>query len=227
MDGMRAILAALYCMMLVCVPAMAATSNLDILPAVQNVSVSVPPTALGSAGTRQSMTGYSGWLDNCANAAMSLVNQVMKAFGQKPLNWSKSSVKINGAGSTVDAYGSDASLTTIATITGSEDRLDTVMIPSGEYWELRYTAEPLVTREPVTASASPSLSIWIYDGLTGRDIARVEPPGGLDTATWARDGDPRPWTKQFTYGNGRGLYFDVTATSLKSYTIEVRTKQSR
>lgn len=219
MDIMRGIWVFVALAVLACAPAMAAIDEGNIMPAVQNISVTVPPTMTGVTGSQQSMTAYAGWLEQCSQAAMSLVNQVMKAFGQKPLSWSTSSVKTMGEAGT--GVPSDAGLTTVATITGSGDQIEAVTIPRGEYWEIRYTADPLVAG---ASSASPALSIWIYDGLTGNDIERVEPPGGFDTAAWAQSGDPRPWTKQFTRGNGRSLYFEITATSLKSYTIEVRAK---
>lgn len=218
---MRWMWAVLFLMVIACVPATAATPEEDLLAGVRNISVTVPPTMSAVLGTQESMTGYSGWLNNCAEAAMSLVNQVLKVFGQEPLAWSTASVK-NGGSDAVDisstSVSPDLGLVTIATITGSESQGQAVTIPKGAFWMIRYTADPLATGGQGT---TPALSIWIYDAKNGRDLDRVEPPGGLDPAAWARNGDPRPWAKQFMQGNGRVLFFEVTATSLKSYTIEV------
>lgn len=221
MDCMRGMCAVVVLVLVACAPAMAAIEGEDLLTGVKNISVTVPPTMAGVAGSQQSMTSYAGWLEQCSQAAMSLVNQVMKTFGQKPLDWSTSSVKMQGAAAGSGAALSDAGFTTIATITGSGEQLEAVTIPAGSSWEIRYTAEPLAAGG---GDAGPALSIWVYDAMTGRDIDRIEPPGGIDTAAWAQSGDPRPWTKQLTQGNGRSLFFEITATSLKSYTIDVRAK---
>jgi hypothetical protein len=119
-------------------------------------------------------------------------------------------------------------MTTIRTITGqSGEQTVNVSIPA-DYWELWYTADPLVTGGQDSHSATginsaifPSLSIQITDAVDSREIRTVEPPGGLDITLWQRAGDPRPWSEKFYQGNA--VYsFAITARHLRSYVIEVR-----
>jgi len=214
---------------------------------VQNISVTVPPTSSAVLGSQESMTEYSGWLNNCVDAIMSLTDQTLKVFGMKGLGWSTSSIQFRSGQSepagvttpvaqaqtvTNTAIRSDADLMTVGTITGSGHQTASVAIPEG-YWELWYTADPLITGGQNSHSSKgsnsavfPSMSIMIYDESTGEEIDEVEPPGGLDAALWARSGDPRPWTKKYYRGGGKTLAFDVSARHVKSYTIEIRVKDS-
>jgi hypothetical protein len=102
-----------------------------------------------------------------------------------------------------------------------------VTVPYG-YWELWYTADPLVTGGQDSHSATginsavfPTLSVVVSDAATGGVIETIEPPGGLDISLWQRSGDPRPWSAKFYEGN-KEYSFDITARNLKSYVIEVR-----
>jgi len=131
---------------------------------------------------------------------------------------------------TPDPLGDSPDLVTIDTITGgSGSRSANVTVSSG-YWEMWYTADPLVTGGQDSHSASgsqsavfPSLSVVVSDA-NGKEIATVEPPGGLDVNLWQRSGDPRPWSKKFYEGN-KEYTFDITARSVKSYLVEVRVRK--
>jgi hypothetical protein len=129
---------------------------------------------------------------------------------------------------TPDPLGDSLKLMTVTTITGmSGTQSVNVTVPYG-YWEMWYTADPLVTGGEDSHSATgtnsavfPSLAVIVRDAASGDEIETVEPPGGLDTSLWQRSGDPRPWSKKFYQGN-KMYTFDITARHLKSYLIEVR-----
>jgi len=115
----------------------------------------------------------------------------------------------------------------IQTIVGVGDETVTnVSIPSS-YWELWYTADPLTTGGQDVQSPSgsysavfPSLTIKIVDHDSGKVIDTIQPPGGLDTALWQKNGDPRPWSQKYYSGNA--VYdFDISAQNLRLYTIEI------
>jgi hypothetical protein len=120
--------------------------------------------------------------------------------------------------------------TTLITVTGQSGKTsDTFSVPGG-YWELWYTADPLITggQNSVSASGSnsalfPYLLIQVIDKTNSdRLVETVEPPGGLDKTLWAKSGiDPRPWKQKFYEGN-KEYYFVITTKHLKSYTIEAR-----
>ncbi len=132
---------------------------------------------------------------------------------------------------TPDPLGDRPNLETIKTITGmSGTQSVNVTVPNG-YWEMWYTAEPLVTGGQDSHSATgtnsavfPSLAVIVRDAVSGDEIETVEPPGGLDVNLWQRSGDPRPWSKKFFQGN-KAYIFDITARHLKSYIIEVRVQK--
>jgi hypothetical protein len=121
-------------------------------------------------------------------------------------------------------------LKTVQLITGgSGSQSVNVIVPAG-YWELWYSADPLVTGGQDSHSATgtnsavfPSLSIKVTDAGDGSEIRTVEPPGGLDSALWDRAGDPRPWSEKFYQGN-KEYTFDITARHLNSYVLEVRVR---
>lgn len=129
---------------------------------------------------------------------------------------------------TPDPLGENPGLKTVTTITGGSGRQSVnVTVPYG-YWELWYTADPLVTGGQDSHSATginsavfPTLSVVVSDAATGGVIETIEPPGGLDISLWQRSGDPRPWSAKFYEGN-KEYSFDITARNLKSYVIEVR-----
>ena len=120
--------------------------------------------------------------------------------------------------------------TSLITVTGQTGKTsDTFLVPGG-YWELWYTADPLITggQDSVSASGSnsalfPHLSIQVIDKTnSARVVETVEPQGGLDKTLWVKSGiDPRPWKQKFYEGN-KEYYFVITAKHLKSYTIEAR-----
>ena len=178
---------------------------------------------------------------------MSLTDQTLRVFGMKGLGWSTSSIQFRSgqnepAGVTTSAVQtqtvqnsairSNANLKTVGTIAGSGHQTASVTIPEG-YWELWYTADPLSTGGQDSHSSKgsnsavfPSMSIMIYDESNGEEIDEVEPPGGLDAALWARSGDPRPWIKKYYRGGGKTLAFDISARYVRSYTIEIRVRDS-
>ena len=97
--------------------------------------------------------------------------------------------------------------TSLMTVTGQTGKTsDTFLVPGG-YWELWYTADPLITggQDSVSASGSnsalfPHLSIQVIDKTnSARVVETVEPQGGLDKTLWAKSGiDPRPGNRNFT-----------------------------
>jgi hypothetical protein len=119
---------------------------------------------------------------------------------------------------------------TIATISGQSSLTsNNIYIPSG-YWELWYTADPMICGGQGQKSSKgsnsvvfPSLSIQVMDADHPNDIVEtITPPGGLDSILWQRSGiDPRPWSQKFFQG-GRNYYFIVNARSLNSYSIDIR-----
>ena len=123
--------------------------------------------------------------------------------------------------------------TTLITVTGQSGKTsDSFSVPGG-YWELWYTADPLITggQDSVSATGSnsalfPSLSIQIIDKNSRSVVETVEPQGGLDKTLWVKSGlDPRPWKQKFYEGN-KEYYFVVSARHLNSYTIEARIPKS-
>jgi hypothetical protein len=142
-----------------------------------------------------------------------------------------SSGQIPATASTPDPLGDSPSMVTVLTITGgSGTQSVNVTVPG--YWELWYTADPLVTGGQDSHSATginsavfPTLSVVVRDAASGQEIETVEPPGGLDTYLWQRAGDPRPWSEKFYRGNT--VYtFDITARHITSYIIEIRVPRS-
>ena len=127
------------------------------------------------------------------------------------------------------AIQSTPGLTTIQSITGVGDQTVTNVSVPASYWELWYTADPLTMggqNAQSVASASavfPSLSIRITDHDSGQVFDTVTPPGGLDPTLWQRAGDPRPWSQKYYSGNS--VYdFDISASNLRSYTIDIRVR---
>ena len=124
--------------------------------------------------------------------------------------------------------------TTLITVTGQSGKTsDTFSVPGG-YWELWYTADPLIKggQDSVSASGSnsavfPRLLIQVIDKTNSDKVVEtVEPPGGLDKTLWEKSGmDPRPWRQKFYEGN-KEYCFVITTKYLKSYTIEARIPKS-
>jgi hypothetical protein len=206
----------------------------------QNLSLSVPPTGTAILGTDESMHEYKNWLDECAHRLTNYSNQVLTLLGMREMDWTEnlpvsepvttlSPVQVPVATvQTPDPLGDSPTLMTVTTITGeSGSQSVNVIVPYG-YWEMWYTADPVVTGAQDSHSATgtnsavfPSLSVVIRNAATGERIETVEPPGGLDIYLWQRSGDPRPWSKKFYEGENE-YTFDMTARHLKSYLIEVR-----
>jgi hypothetical protein len=124
--------------------------------------------------------------------------------------------------------------TTLITVTGQSGKTsDTFFVPGG-YWELWYTADPLITggQDSVSASGSnsalfPYLSVQVIDTKNSdRVVETVEPQGGLDKTLWVKSGiDPRPWKQKFYEGN-KEYRFVITTKHIKSYSIEARIPKS-
>ena len=124
--------------------------------------------------------------------------------------------------------------TTLITVTGQSGKTSDIFSVPGGYWELWYTADPLIMggQDSVSASGSnsalfPYLSIQVIDTTNSdRIVETVEPPGGLDKTLWAKSGmDPRPWRQKFYEGN-KEYCFVITTKHLKSYAIEARIPKS-
>jgi hypothetical protein len=135
--------------------------------------------------------------------------------------------------SPASVFPESSKFTMLITVTGQSGKTsDSFSVPGG-YWELWYTADPLITggQDSVSASGSnsalfPSLSIQVIDKNSRRVVETVEPQGGLDKNLWAKSGiDPRPWKQKFYEGN-KEYYFVVSARHLNSYTIEARIPKS-
>jgi hypothetical protein len=117
---------------------------------------------------------------------------------------------------------------TIAVISGQfSQTVPGVTVPY-DYWEMWYTADPLVTGGQDVNSPSgsvsavfPVLSIEVIDNATGAVVDTVEPPGGLDVTLWQKSGDPRPWLQKF-YQGSKEYDFVIDAKYLKSYAIDIR-----
>lgn len=131
--------------------------------------------------------------------------------------------------SPASVFPESSKFTTLITVTGQSGKTsDSFSVPGG-YWELWYTADPLITggQDSVSATGSnsalfPSLSIQIIDKNSRSVVETVEPQGGLDKTLWVKSGlDPRPWKQKFYEGN-KEYYFVVSARHLNSYTIEAR-----
>jgi hypothetical protein len=100
-------------------------------------------------------------------------------------------------------------MTTIATFSGQNSlTTNNFYVPS--YWELWYTADPMVMGGQGQTSATgsysaviPTLSIQVMDGdIPNQVIRTIDPPGGLDMTLWQISGiDPRPWVEKFYEGN--------------------------
>ncbi len=124
--------------------------------------------------------------------------------------------------------------TTLITVAGQSGKIsDTFYVPQG-YWELWYTADPLITggQDSVSASGSnsalfPYLSIQVIDTKNSdRVVETVEPQGGLDKTLWVKSGiDPRPWKQKFYEGN-KEYRFVIMTKHIKSYSIEARIPKS-
>jgi hypothetical protein len=146
------------------------------------------------------------------------------------------SPKTNQVPSTTTSVFPDSErFTTLITVTGQYGKTSETFSVPGGYWELWYTADPVVTggQDSVSAFGSnsalfPGLSIQVIDTTNSDRIAEtVEPPGGLDKTLWAKSGiDPRPWKQKFYEGN-KEYRFVITAKHIKSYTIEARVPRNR
>lgn len=237
------------CISLLIVPVFSEETDEErILYGVQNLSLEVPPTGTALYGTKESMTEYQSWLEACSFQMMGYSNRLLGVLGLTGFAWpavfnsASPSAVTHAAPTTGDiapplpttkpmikpGYG----LTTIATITGGSGKnTTTVMIPYG-YWELWYTADPLLTGgqdsrsgRGSTSALFPVLMIVISKTDNDEEVEIVEPPGGLDYTLWRRAGDPRPWSQKFYNGN-KEFTFDITARHVKSYAIEVRARTS-
>lgn len=229
----------MVCLAYLIIPVTSQSDEKSILKEVQNISVTVVPTGTAILGSKESIHEYQNWLDACSYLWVTYSNSVLQVFGINGFDWyHKSSVPIAPpAAPTVPAPAitpvplirESPGLTTIGTITGQSGRKSAkIMVPSG-YWELWYTADPLVTGGQDSHSASgansavfPTLSMEITDAEDPNNVIEtVEPPGGLDVTLWQRSYDPRPWSKKF-YQGYKEFNFDITARHVKSYVIEVR-----
>lgn len=144
-------------------------------------------------------------------------------------------LKTNQGPSTMtSAFPDSERFATLITVTGQSGKTSETFSVPGGYWELWYTADPVITggQDSVSASGSnsalfPYLSIQVIDTTNSdRIVETVEPPGGLDKTLWAKSGmDPRPWKQKFYEGN-KEYCFVITTKHINSYTIEARVPKS-
>ena len=230
----------IVCFACMVIPVSSQSAEESILESVKNISVTVPPTGSAILGAGESMTQYQGWLEEIADALITFSNNLLSLLGLEELNWSVSSTPATTASAVqpitttpAPAIRESPGLTTISTITGGSGRQTVnVNVPVG-YWELWYTADPLVTGGQDSTSSTgtnsalfPSLSIKITDAATSAELKTIEPPGGLDKNLWQRSGDPRPWSEKF-YKGYREFTFDITARHVNSYVLEIRVPEEK
>jgi hypothetical protein len=207
---------------------------------VQPTGSQVQPAGTAVSGSKELMSEYQNRLDICASNIVTFSNTILNLIGLNGMNWAAPKPSASNtvtpsptilepvATSNAPLIRESPGLTTIQTIMGqSGQQRVNVTVPSG-YWELWYTADPLVTGGQDSHSATgtnsaifPTLSIKIMGAGDSREIETIEPPGGLDSYLWQKAGDPRPWSEKFYQGNT--VYtFEITARHLKSYVIEIR-----
>lgn len=125
-----------------------------------------------------------------------------------------------------EEYESPAVLATYMRIDGTmTGTTETFRIPF-PYWEIWYSADPLVPPAggdtTVQTSLFPSFSIKVMEGnQTNRVVREISPPGGLDTNLWKEDKDPRPWSAKIFEGN-KYYYMIIARHAIKNYWIEIR-----
>jgi hypothetical protein len=218
----------------------AETPEETLLKNVSEVPLLVPTMEPAVLGTTAYMDAFQNWLVACSFNLVHYSNTLLPMFGMNEMDWEK---EIPAPSPIMAApvmeetivptlpdspLGNDPKFRTAGTITGGSGTTTAdIIIPSG-YWELWYTADPLVTGGQDSHSATgtnsavfPTLVIKIIDKKSGNEIETVEPPGGLDIMLWQRAGDPRPWIQKFYRGN-KEFSFVITAKHVRSFTIEAR-----
>jgi len=222
-----------------CIPWVSADIDAGFVRNLSNASLAVPTTGSAQLGTKESMTEYQGWLDECAYRLTDYSNIILGLFGFNAMDWGQeipvaspdttiSTTQTTATPTPTPAIPESSRLTTIAHITGGSGSGATDVIVNSSYWELWYSVDPLVTGGQDSHSATgsnsaifPAFSIQITDKKTGRLVDTIEPPGGLDITLWQKSGDPRPWTKKYYSGN-REYVFTISGRYITSYTIEAR-----
>ncbi|MFA5332287.1 MAG: hypothetical protein WC342_07900 [Methanoregula sp.] len=208
----------------------------ELLANISNASLSVPPAGTAVLGTKESMTEYQGWLDDCASQLTNYSNILLGIFGFNPLNWGEQIPMTSPTNTPITSVATPTATPaipenfrqiTLAHITGGSGSSSAAVTVNSSYWELLYSVDPLVTGgqdaagKGVISSIFPKFSIQIIDKSTGKTVDTIEPPGGLDITLWQRAGDPRPWLKKYYSGN-REYEFRISGKYITSYTIEVR-----
>jgi hypothetical protein len=232
------ILSILLCFYL---PFVSADTGDNLLNNITKVTLEVPPTGTALLGTKESMTEYQSWLDECEARLLTYCNAILNIFGLNSLDWNQNTPATIVTGTPLPAVQVTAlptltipespQRTTVMKITGYDGRTtsDPFTI-NGPYWELWYTADPLTTggQDSVSGTGSnsavfPSLSIQVIDKTNSDQVLEtIEPPGGLDKTLWERSGiDPRPWIQKF-YEGYKEYSLVITAKNVKSYIVEAR-----
>ena len=239
---MKNIFILMIILMLFCVliPPIAGDSGDNTLNNISQ-TIAIPTTGTAVLGTKDSMTQYESWLDQCASEITNYSTMVLNFLGVNNLSWSQSlpsttpAVTLTPAAATPTAQPTldipeTAQRTTILKVNGADGWVTSdPFTVDGPYWELWYTADPLMTGGQDSSSPSssysavfPTLSIQVIDAANNTVIETIEPPGGLDKSLWERSGiDPRPWEEKFYQGYSR-YYLKISATNVRSYIVEAR-----
>ncbi|MDI6719520.1 MAG: hypothetical protein QMD46_07930 [Methanomicrobiales archaeon] len=122
--------------------------------------------------------------------------------------------------STPPAQPQDHSLVTYAVIQGRWSGTTEILRIPFPYWEMHYTAEPLVDVSEDHVTVFPRINIQVMDADDPNRFVRVANPDILDSRLFAEN-DPRPWIEKFYEGN-RNYYFVINARFVSSYTIEIK-----
>lgn len=217
------------------IPLVSAETGEGLLKNISNTSLVVPPTGTAVLGTKESMTGYQGWLNECASRLTDYSNTILSFFGFDAMDWGEQipadktpqSTPVVTRATPTPAIPENSRQITIAHITGGSGSGTSDVTVNSSYWELLYSVDPMVTGgQDVTGNGAasavfPKFSIQIIDKSTGKTVDTLEPPGGLDITLWQRSGDPRPWYKKYYSGN-RDYEFRISGRYITSYTVEVR-----
>lgn len=249
MNLCRVSVLALICLSVLFVPGVAEDPGEDdLISGIQKgPTVTVAPAGTAVYGSRESMTGYQEWLESNAILLMGYSDAILAVFGIDGFSWPPGSRRTVPAGTlsptppptfaaptrapaSTAGIRESPGMTTIATITGDSGFQErTVTIPCG-YWELWYTADPVITGGQDSHSASgtnsavfPVLKMVVSEAESGDEVETVEPPGGLDKNLWQRAGDPRPWSKKFYTGN-KEFTFMIEAHHVRSYAMDIRVR---
>ncbi len=122
--------------------------------------------------------------------------------------------------STPPAQPQDYSLVSYAVIQGRWSGTTEILHIPFPYWEMHYTAEPLVDVSEDHVTVFPRINIQVMDADDPNRFVRVANPDILDPRLFAEN-DPRPWIEKFYEGN-HDYYFIINTRFVSSYAIEIK-----